>query len=87
MASGNENANPNELVDEIDVIRERLAGTVDALVDRTNPKNIARRKVEAVKAKFVDSSGSPRFETIVPVVGGVVAFIALVVVIRKVMKD
>jgi len=86
VASGNENANPNELVDEIDVIRERLAGTVDALVDRTNPKNIARRKVEAVKAKFVDSSGSPRFETIVPVVG-VVAFIALVVVVRKVMKD
>ncbi|MGZ8690620.1 MAG: DUF3618 domain-containing protein, partial [Aeromicrobium sp.] len=30
------------MVDEIEQIRLRLAGTVDELVDRTNPKNIAR---------------------------------------------
>lgn len=77
---------PDELVDEIEQIRERLAGTVDALIDRSNPKNIARRSLENVKARFVDETGSPRMETILPVVGGVVAVIAGIVVIRKLLN-
>ena len=47
-------AKSDDLVDEIDVIRERLAQNIDALVDRTNPKNIARRGLADVKARFVD---------------------------------
>jgi hypothetical protein len=80
------NAKPDDLVDEIDVIRDRLADTVDALIDRSNPKNIARRGLADLKARFVDETGSPRLETIVPVVGGVIAVVAGIVVVRRLLR-
>jgi hypothetical protein len=79
-------ANPDELVDEIDQIRDRLADTVDALLDRTNPKNVARRSLADVKARFVDETGSPKLEAILPVVGGAIAVIAGIVVIRRLLR-
>lgn len=79
-------ANSDDLVDEIEQIRERLAGTVDQLIDRSNPKNIARRGLDNLKGRFVDETGSPRLGTIVPVVGGAVAVVAGIVVIRKLLR-
>lgn len=80
------NAQPDELVDEIDVIRDRLADTVDALLDRSNPKNIARRSLADLKGRFVDETGSPRLETILPLVGATVAVIAGIVVVRRLLN-
>ncbi|WP_456698349.1 DUF3618 domain-containing protein [Aeromicrobium sp. P5_D10] len=77
---------PDDLVDEIEEIRDRLADTVDALIDRSNPKNIARRGLERVKARFVDETGSPRLENIAPIVGGALAVVAGIVVIRKLLN-
>jgi len=74
------------LVEEIEQIRLRLAGTVDELVDRAHPKAIAARAVDNLKAKFVDETGSPRMETIVPVVAGVVAVVAGAVLIRRLIR-
>ncbi|MFI5427716.1 DUF3618 domain-containing protein [Aeromicrobium sp. UC242_57] len=79
-------AKPDDLVDEIEQIRERLADTVDALIDRSNPKNIARRGLANVKARFVDETGSPRLETIAPIVGGAIAVVAGIVVIRSLLN-
>ncbi|MCD9197175.1 DUF3618 domain-containing protein [Aeromicrobium wangtongii] len=79
-------AESDELVDQIDVIRERLAETVDTLIDRSSPKNIARRGLDDLKAKFVDETGSPRMETILPLVGGTVAVIASIIVIRRLLR-
>jgi hypothetical protein len=79
-------AKPDELVDEIDQIRDRLADTVDALLDRTNPKNVARRSLADVKARFVDETGSPKLEAILPVVGGAIAVITGIVVIRRLLR-
>lgn len=79
-------AKPDDLVDEIDVIRERLAETVDALIDRSNPKNVARRGLANVKARFVDETGSPKLEAILPIVGGAVAVVAGIIVIRKLLR-
>ncbi|HLR83645.1 MAG TPA: DUF3618 domain-containing protein [Nocardioidaceae bacterium] len=76
-------AAPDEIVADIEETRERLAQTVDALIDRTNPKNIAKRQLDSIKAQFVDENGSPRLETIAPVVGGIVGFAGLVLIIRK----
>lgn len=76
----------DELVDEIDVIRARLADTVDELVDRTNPKNVARRSLAGVRAKFVDETGSIRLETVVPIVVGVAGVVVLAVVARRVLR-
>jgi len=79
-------AKPDELVDEIDQIRDRLADTVDTLIDRTNPKNVARRSLADLKARFVDETGSPRLETILPLVGGAIAVVAGIVVIRRLLR-
>jgi len=79
-------AKSDDLVDEIDEIRDRLADTVDALIDRTNPKNVARRSLADVKARFVDETGSPRLETILPLVAGAIAVVAGIVVVRRVLR-
>ncbi|MGH1565478.1 DUF3618 domain-containing protein [Mumia sp. DW29H23] len=78
---------PDQLVTQIDEVRNRLASNVDQLVYRANPKTVARRGLADVKAKFVTPSGEPRMETILPVVGGVAAVIGLVVLIRKIVSD
>lgn len=79
-------AKSDDLVNEIDEIRDRLADTVDALIDRTNPKNIARRSLQTLKGRFVDETGSPRLGTIVPLVGGTVAVVGAIIVIRKLVR-
>lgn len=76
----------DELVDEIEQIRLRLADTVDALVDRAHPKRIAGRGLENVKGRFVDDQGSLRLETIVPVVAGAAAVVAAIVLIRRLVN-
>ncbi|WP_134740943.1 DUF3618 domain-containing protein [Nocardioides sp. 503] len=78
-------SNPSDLEAEIEATRERLAGTIDQLLYRASPKTIASREVASVKAYFVDpASGQPRTDNILKVAGGVVGFVALLVVIRKV---
>ena len=79
-------AKSDDLVDEIEQIRSRLAGTVDELIDRTNPKNIVRRRIEDTKAHFVDEGGSPRLENIIPVVAGAFALLGAIIVIRRLVR-
>jgi len=69
---------------EMEETRDRLAATIDELVHRTSPKTIARREIATVKGYFVDPEGNPRTENILKVAGGVVGFVAVLVVIRRV---
>lgn len=78
---------PSDIVADIEATRERLAGTIDAIVDRTNPKNVATRALGRVKAHFVDQSGSVRPEKVAPVVGAVVGVVVLVVALRRFVGD
>ncbi|WP_375002969.1 DUF3618 domain-containing protein [Aeromicrobium sp. CTD01-1L150] len=73
-------------VEEIEAALDRIAGSVDLLVDRASPKNIARRGVESLKGRFVDPEGNPRYETIVPVAVGAVAVVATLVGIRRLVS-
>lgn len=87
MASGSNvparRDDPDALVADIEATRDRLATTIDQIVDRANPKNIARRGVENVKARFVAPDGSVRMETVAPVAGAVVGVLVLIVVLRR----
>jgi len=74
------------LVEEIEQIRLRLADTVDQLVDQAHPRALVQRALANVKAKFVDETGSPRMDTILPVVGGTVAVVAGLVFIRRLTR-
>ena len=70
---------------DIEQTRERLASTIDQLAYRAQPKTIIGRQVTTVKSHFVDlDTGAPRTDNILKTVGGVVGFVALLVVIRKV---
>ena len=69
---------------EMEETRQRLAATIDELVDRTSPKNAVNRRVAEVKAVFVDAHGNPRTDNVLKVVGGVFGFVGLLVLIRRV---
>ena len=87
MAKGKEVEGPSELEREIEETRERLAGTIDELLYRSNPRTIVSREVAGLKAYFVDpATGEPRTENILKVAGAVVGTVALVVLIRKVTR-
>jgi hypothetical protein len=74
-----------DLEREIEETRERLAHTIDQLLYRSSPKTIISREIASLKAVYVDrSTGEPRTDNILKTVGGVVGFVALLVVIRKV---
>lgn len=74
---------PEEITAEIAQTRNQLANTVDQLVYRVHPKTLAKQQADSIKGTFIDENGKPRMDTIGKVAGGVVGFVALVVVIRK----
>jgi hypothetical protein len=76
---------PDQITTEIAETRDRLAGTIDQLVYRIKPKTIASRQLAALKGKFVKADGSVDTATVGKVAGGVVGFVVLVVVLRKVV--
>ncbi|QLQ11215.1 MAG: DUF3618 domain-containing protein [Nocardioidaceae bacterium] len=76
----------DEIESDIAETRARLAATIDELVDRASPKQIAKREVASVKAFFVDPQGAPRTDNILKVGAGVAGFVALLVLIRKVAR-
>ncbi len=76
----------DELVKEIDEIRERLAGTVDELVVAVHPRSIANRALASIKSRFVDETGSVRTEVVLPLVGGTAAVIVGAVVVRRIVR-
>jgi hypothetical protein len=77
----------SSLESEIEETREHLANTIDQLLYRSHPKTIVSREVSAIKAYFVDTStGQPRTDNILKVVGGVVGTVGFFVLLRKVAR-
>jgi hypothetical protein len=76
---------PDQITAEIAETRDRLAATIDQLVYRVQPKTILSRQLASLKAKFVKDDGSLDVATVGKVAGGVVGFVAMVVVVRKVV--
>ncbi|TCC36023.1 DUF3618 domain-containing protein [Kribbella speibonae] len=68
---------------DIAATRARLASTVDELVDRANPKNVALRQVEQAKSQVFDEQGQLRTQKIVAVAGTVVGVVGVLLVIRR----
>jgi hypothetical protein len=74
---------PEQIEADIAATRARLASTVDDLVERAHPKNVARRQVEQAKAQVFDESGRLRTQKVVAVGGAAVAVIGVLLVIRQ----
>ncbi|WP_183100636.1 DUF3618 domain-containing protein [Nocardioides pelophilus] len=78
---------PSDIEREIEEARERLAGTIDQLLYRSSPKTIVSREIAQVKAHYVDAAtGEPRTDNILKTVGGVVGVVAVIIVIRKLVR-
>jgi hypothetical protein len=87
VAKGKAVDGPSALEREIEETRERLAGTIDELIYRSNPRTIVGREVSDLKAFFVDSAtGQPRTENILKVAAGVVGTIVVFALIRRVSR-
>ncbi|MFI5728985.1 DUF3618 domain-containing protein [Kribbella sp. NPDC051587] len=68
---------------DIAATRARLASTVDELVDRAHPKNVARRQVEQARSQVFDETGQLRTQKLVAVAGAVAGVVAVLLVIRR----
>jgi hypothetical protein len=75
---------PDDISLEIAETRNRLAGTIDQLVFRVQPKTIVGRQVEAIKASFRREDGSLNTARVAKIAGGVVGLVAVVIAIRKI---
>ncbi len=71
---------------DIEETRERLAGTIDALVYRSSPKTIVSRQVASVKGYFVALDGTPRTDNILKVAGVVAGVVAVFVGLRRLTR-
>jgi hypothetical protein len=68
---------------DIAATRLRLASTVDELVDRANPKNVALRQVEQAKSQVFDEHGRLRTQKLAAVAGSVVGVVGMLLMIRR----
>ncbi|MGJ9421783.1 DUF3618 domain-containing protein [Aeromicrobium sp. CF3.5] len=76
----------DDLVREIDEIRDRLAGSVDELIAAVHPKSLLKRGIDSVKSRFVDETGAVRTQVVVPVAAGVVLVVVGAVVTRRILR-
>jgi hypothetical protein len=67
---------------DIAATRARLAATVDELVDKAHPKNVAKRQVEQAKAQVYDEQGNLRTQKLIAVGGAVAGALGALLVIR-----
>lgn len=63
---------------EVVARRERLAGTIDELVEKASPKAILQRQKDAARARFADVAQTPEGELRVERLAAVVAVVAVV---------
>ena len=68
---------------DIAATRARLASTVDELVDRASPKNLALRQVEQAKSQVFDEQGQLRTQKLLAVVGALAGVVGVLLVIRR----
>jgi hypothetical protein len=77
---------PEEIEAEIAATRARLASTVDELVDKAHPRNVAKRQVEQARSQVFDPEGHLRTEKIATVAGAIAAVIVLLMIVRRLVN-
>jgi hypothetical protein len=75
----------DEIAAEIAATRNRLAGTIDQLVYRVQPKTVVGRQVSSTKASFFDENGSLKKGKVLQIAGIALGVVATIIVIRKIV--
>jgi hypothetical protein len=76
---------PDALEAEIAATRVRLARTIDELAVRAQPREILRRQVESVKARFASATHTPEGELRVERIGAIAAAASVVLLVLGVL--
>jgi len=74
---------PAQIEKDLADTRNRLAGTVDSLVDQLHPKKIVRRRLEDIKGRFSKPDGSIDIAKIAPIAIGVGGVVGLRILVRS----
>jgi Protein of unknown function (DUF3618) len=76
-----------EIEADLAATRNRLAGTIDELAFRAQPKELAKRQTEEIKLAVHDATHTPDGELdtkkVGTIVGGLVAAVVLIALIRR----
>lgn len=75
-----------EIEAELQASRQRLAGTIDELAFRTQPKEIAKRQVESVKLKAGDLTRTAEGDVATDKLGKMVAGAGAVLLLLGLLK-
>ncbi len=76
---------PDQIAAEIAETRNRLAGTIDQLAYRVQPKTILKRQLESVRASFVNPDGSLRKDRVLKAAGVTLGVFGVIIAIRKIV--
>lgn len=68
---------------EIEATRARLAATVDELVDKAHPRNVAKRQVEQARSQVYDTDGNLRTRKLAAVGAALASVLVLLLVLRR----
>ena len=86
-AQQNHRPSPAELELELAARRARLAGTIDELIDRTAPKEVARRSLRGFRDKIAGAVRTPdgdvRAERIAAVAAAAAVIVAVMLIARR----
>lgn len=82
-AASNGSRTPDQIEADLLVTRERLAATIDELVERVHPRALAGRGLAGAKAAVIDEDGHPRTDRIVKIAAGVGGAVVVLVLLRK----
>lgn len=73
---------PQDLEDDMERTRDRLADTLDELLFRIKPRTIIQRQLDQTRSHFVDAQGRVRTEKVTAVAGAAVGVVVFFVVAR-----
>jgi hypothetical protein len=77
---------PAQIEKDLAATRNRLATTVDSLVDQLHPKRILERRLDGIKERFSKPDGSLDVAKIAPVAIGVVTAVGAVIGLRVLVR-
>lgn len=83
MTASTDERTPEQIERDIEAARDRLAGTVDQIVTRVHPSNLAQRGKDAARAQVLDAQGNLRTQRVAVAVGVVVVLAAYKIWLRR----
>lgn len=83
MTASTDERTPEQIERDIEAARDRLAGTVDQIVTRVHPSNLAQQGKDAARAQVFDAQGNLRTQRVAVAVGVVVVLAVYKIWLRR----